>query len=721
MRFLVLALLVATPLAAQTFTREATPFPVMLDGVEVESPFVGGFFEPRPTLLDIDADGDADLIVNVGGAGLQVFRRDGDRWVWQTDRLGGIEPGNWSTFADLDGDGDYDLLTRGDPGRVRYWRNVGTPQAAQFEVGAALLRDAAGEPVNIEDSSIPALGDIDGDGDADLFAGKADIGTITTYQNEGVDANGVPVFSFLTDRYQDIVIYEENPQCAPAAGRATPSREAGGANLPQRGSMHGANAIALADLNGDDAPELFWGDFFAPSLFYFLNRGTPTDPQLTLASERFPVGQPLSSGGYNAPTYGDLEGDGDLDLLVGVQRGLCFQARTAVSNLIAFENEGTAEAPDLRLRTDRLIDGLDLGQRTTVALADLDGDGDLDLVLGNELDPDDTSRANLVRYENVGTASAPAFELADDDWLELAYDFGAYAPVFGDLDGDGDLDLLVGGFNGRFAFLRNTGSARAPAFDREDDRFEGVDTGQYARGTLGDLDGDGDLDLIGGASSGRVRVYRNVGTSAVPSFATESNGAPTADDEAFRVAVGIPERLDGDAAPALSDLDGDGDLDLLLGTAQGEILVYQNVGTPTAPMFEAAESVVAGRRRTTPTLGDLDGDGRPEILAGTSAGGVLFWRGSGGTWAEPAPSPDLGLRVTPNPSTGAVSFRAPSAQGEVVVYDVRGRRVADVLLSSGQAAWDGTEADGQPAASGVYLAQLQTRQGVQTVPFTRVR
>ena len=659
MRLLVLALLVATPLAAQTFTREATPFPVTLDGVEVESPFVGGFFEPRPTLLDIDADGDADLIVNVGGAGLQVFRRDGDRWVWQTDRLGGIEPGNWSTFADLDGDGDYDLLTRGDPGRVRYWRNVGTPQAAQFEVGAALLRDAAGEPVNVEDSSIPALGDIDGDGDADLFAGKADIGTITTYQNEGVDANGVPVFSFLTDRYQDIVIYEENPQCAPAAGRATPSREAGGANLPQRGSMHGANAIALADLNGDDAPELFWGDFFAPSLFYFLNRGTPTDPQLTLASERFPVGQPLSSGGYNAPTYGDLEGDGDLDLLVGVQRGLCFQARTAVSNLIAFENEGTAEAPDLRLRTDRLIDGLDLGQRTTVALADLDGDG--------------------------------------------------------------DLDLLVGGFNGRFAFLRNTGSARAPAFDREDDRFEGVDTGQYARGTLGDLDGDGDLDLIGGASSGRVRVYRNVGTSAVPSFATESNGAPTADDEAFRIAVGIPERLDGDAAPALSDLDGDGDLDLLLGTAQGEILVYQNVGTPTAPMFEAAESVVAGRRRTTPTLGDLDGDGRPEILAGTSAGGVLFWRGSGGTWAEPAPSPDLGLRVTPNPSTGAVSFRAPSAQGEVVVYDVRGRRVADVLLSSGQAAWDGTEADGQPAASGVYLAQLQTRQGVQTVPFTRVR
>ncbi len=489
---------------------------------------------------------------------------------------------------------------------------------------------------------------------------------------------------------------------------------------PGRGSMHGANAIALADLDGDAAPELFWGDFFAPSLFYFANQGTATDPELTLASERFPVGQPLTSGGYNAPTYGDVGSDGDLDLVVGVQRGLCFQSQTAVANLIYFENAGTAQSPDLRLVTDRLIESLDLGSRSTAALADLDGDGDLDLVLANETDPDDTSRANLVRYENVGTATAPAFRLADADWLALAYDYGAYAPTFGDLDGDGDLDLLVGGFNGRFAFLRNVGTARAPEYQRVDDRFQDVDMGQYARASLGDLDGDGDLDLIGGGSSGRIRLYINGGTAALPVYGTEPNGTPSAQDLAFQAEIGIPDRVGGDAAPVLGDLDGDGDLDLLVGTAEGELLVFQNVGTATAPRFAASASVPAGRRRTTPALGDLDGDGQLDVVAGTSSGGVLFWRADGGTWTEPAPAPDLGLRVVPNPSTGAVTFRASAEAGDLAVLDVRGRLVATVALAAGLGAWDGTDG-GEPAAAGVYLARLRTAGSEQTVPFTRVR
>ncbi|WP_412060164.1 FG-GAP-like repeat-containing protein [Rubrivirga sp. IMCC45206] len=715
---LALAAALALPASAQTFTREATPFPVTGPDGEVAFPFVGGFFEPRPELADIDADGDADLIVNVGGAGLQLFERRGDRYVWTTDRIGGIEPGNWSTFADLDGDGDLDLLARGEPGRVRYWRNVGTPQEAAFEIGAELLRDAAGEPVYVEDSSIPELADLDGDGDPDLFSGKADIGTITYYRHVGVE-NGVPVFEFVTDRFQDIVIYEENPQC-----RSAGTIESGPLTVPGRGSMrHGANAIAIQDVTGDGAPELFWGDFFAPSLFYFLNEGSPTDPQLALASERFPVGQPLTSGGYNAPTYGDADGDGDPDLVVGVQRGLCFQTQTAAHNLIYFENTGTAAAPDLQLRTDRLIDGIDVGSRSAVALADLDGDGDLDLVVANETNPDDTSRANLQRYENTGTATAPAFRLADPDWLALAYDFGAYAPVFGDLDGDGDLDLLVGGFNGRFAFLRNTGTAATPSYVREDDRWGGIDVGQYARATLGDVDGDGDLDLLGGASSGRVRLYRNVGTASTPAFETMPNGAPSEADAAYLLAIGLPERLDGDAAPAFSDIDGDGDLDVLIGTAQGTILVFQNVGTPTAPAFVAAEPVPAGRRRVAPTLGDLDGDGRPEIVAGTSSGGLLFWSAAGGVWTEPTPPgapSDLGVRIVPNPSSGSVSVRADAPDGEVVVFDARGRVLARLALASGAVQWDGRGAGG-PAAPGVYLAQVRADGATQTVPFTLVR
>ena len=729
---IVLALAVLAGAArAQTFEREAAPFPVTVNGEAVPFPFAGGFFEPRPTLADLDGDGDADLVVNVGGAGLQLYERTDAGWTWRTDRLGGVEPGNWHTFGDLDNDGDLDLLTRGAPGRVRFWRNVGPGEDSPagfptFELAADGLTTTGGEPVAVEDSSIPALGDLDGDGDPDLLAGKADVGTITYHRLDGV-RDGLPVFTFVTDTFEDIVVYEENPSCGgPAAGPPGPpglgaARPAGDAARPT--ARHGANAIALVDLTADGLPELFWGDFFSPSLFYFVHVGTATEPEYRLEADRFPLDRPFTSGGYNTPAFGDADGDGDPDLVIGVQRGLCFQSQTAAANLLYFENTGTPGAPDFEQRTDRLVDGIDVGTRSAPTFADLDGDGDLDLVVGNELDPAKTEGgADLLLFENTGTASAPAFRLVDADWLGLAYDFGAYGPVFGDLDGDGDPDLLVGGFNGRFALLENAGTATAPDFRLADGAFGGIDAGQYGRAALGDLDGDGDLDLVTGASSGRVRLYRNVGTARQPAFETEGRGTPTAGDLAFAEAIGLPDDVGQDSAPALADLDGDGDLDLILGTAEGDLRVFQNVGTASAPQFQEAAPVPGGRRRTAPALGDLDGDGRPEVVAGADAGGLLFWRSAGeATWAEPEVPEETGLRVVPNPSTGAVAFRTAGGGGELAVFDARGRRVARLAVRAGEAVWDGATADRQPAAPGVYFAQLRDGDRTETVSFTRLR
>ena len=342
-------------------------------------------------------------------------------------------------------------------------------------------------------------------------------------------------------------------------------------------------------------------------------------------------------------------------------------------------------------------------------------------MVGNEIDPAVAPRATLALYRNDGTDAAPDYRLEDGDWLGLDYDFGGYGPTFGDLDADGDLDLLVGGFNGRFAFLRNTGSAASPQFTLEADRWQNVDAGQIARATLGDLDGDGDLDLVTGATNGRVRVFRNGGTPQEASFATEPNGQPTAADLAFGAAIGVPDDVGDDSAPALADLDGDGDLDLVIGTGAGALRVLTNVGTAAAPQFAEAEAVPAGRRRTTPAVADLTGDGAPEILAGTDAGGLLYWRNADGTAAEPAPGEQSGLRVLPNPSSGAVTFRAGrDARGRLLVFDARGRQVADLRVRGGRAEWDG-RADGAALPAGVYVAQLRQGDAVETVRFTRVR
>jgi hypothetical protein len=732
-RLATLAFLLAPALAAaQPFVREAAPFPVRtVEGRAHDQPFLGGLFEPRPSLVDLDGDGDADLVLNVGGVGLQHFENVDGRFVWRTDRLGDIEPTNWSAFGDLDGDGDLDLLTRGEPGRVRFFRNTGVASAPAFALVAQELQDAEGAPLQIEDSSIPVLADADGDGLLDLLSGKADIGTITLYRGLGTGADATPRFAFVTNTYQGIQIYEPNPTCGSDArpGPGAGSPDMGAAPHPATPPLgrptyrHGANAMAVVDLTGDGAPELLWGDFFSPSLFYYLNVGAPTAPAYELVTDRFPIDEPITSGGYNAPSFGDVDRDGTLDLIVGVQRGLCFDRRSTVENLVFFENTGTGAAARYSLRSNRFLDMVDIGTRSTAALADLDGDGDLDLVLGNETDPLDTRRAKLLLFLNEGSATAPDFRLADDDWLGLAYDFGGYGPAFGDLDADGDLDLLVGGFNGRFAFLRNNGSATAPAFVQESDRFQNIDAGQYGRITLGDLDGDGRLDAITGASNGRVRLYRNAGTPQEPAFATETNGLPTASDLAYSNAVGLPEDIGEDSAPHLVDLDGDGDLDLLIGTATGEILVYRNNGTTAAPSFVAEAPIPGARRRVTPTAGDLTGNGRPDLLAGSDAGGLLFWRHGSATDAAPAPEgrTSMGLQAIPNPATGAVSFRTPERhRGTLVLFDSQGREVRRLRVRGRETRWDGRDAARAALPAGAYLAQLRVGDRVQTLPFTRL-
>ncbi|MEL6616281.1 MAG: FG-GAP-like repeat-containing protein, partial [Bacteroidota bacterium] len=401
---------------------------------------------------------------------------------------------------------------------------------------------------------------------------------------------------------------------------------------------------------------------------------------------------------------GDTDGDGDLDLVVGVIGGLCVTQLTPTENLTFFHNTGTPEAPDFERVTTDLLPSLDRGRRSVPAFADLDGDGDLDMVVG-----DGNTDANLALYTNVGASGAPRYSLTDADWLGLDYDFGGYAPVFGDLDADGDFDLLVGGFNGRMAYLENTGSATAPEFIVREQRFGGIDAGQYAKPTLADVDGDGDLDLALGESNGRVFLYRNTGSPEAPAFTTASNGTPGDADLAFRDAIGLPNDVGQESSPAFADLDSDGDLDVLLGSSTGEIQIFRNAGTPEAPQFEPAGSLSGDRLTTVPRAADVTGDGVPEIISGTDSGGLLYWANTYSTAAEPVLTGALRLDAYPNPSSGDVRIRFGSVvRGELVVRDALGREVQRFPVMADEATWDGRTASGDDAPAGAYWLVLDS-------------
>ncbi len=357
-----------------------------------------------------------------------------------------------------------------------------------------------------------------------------------------------------------------------------------------------------------------------------------------------------------------------------------------------------------RTGTASPFNGLAVGNLSAPAFADLDSDGDLDALVGEDL-------GTLFYFENTGTAAAPVFTQR----LGTANPFNGVdlsffsTPTLADLDGDGDLDAMVGESYGALLYFQNTGTASAPVFTARTgaaNPFNGVDVGNRSAPVFADLDGDGDLDGVVGALDGTLIYFENTGSVTSPVFTPRTGTANPFNG----VDVGLSSR------PAFADLDGDGDLDALVGELYGTLLFFENTGTATAPVFTARTGAanpfngVDVGQSNSPTFADLDNDGDLDAAVGaqfnplryfenttvrgqnitvsvtaqndapviTSAGGgtngtVFVAEGSRLATTVTAADPDAGAQITwsitggadaalfaIDAATGVVSFLAPS-------------------------------------------------------------
>ncbi len=613
----------APPAPPAVWVRDVAPFEVLdPDGVPYEMPFLGGFNVPRPQLADIDADGDLDLFIQERTGELLFFEREGApgavAYRWRPGSFGELEIGEWYRFADADADGDLDLFAEERFSRVRLYRNTGGPAEPAFRLAADSLRDDRGAPIFSDRQNIPNAADIDCDGRTDLLIGRL-VGTITRYEAVGEEAVGaggaVPRFRLVTDRFEDIEIVG-NPEAAPAAPRATDGLApagAGPAPLPAGGpwARHGANTMALSDVDADGDLDLFWGDFFEAGLLFIENTGTCVAASLRGEPVPFPLEDPVRTSGYNAPTFGDVDGDGDLDLLVGVLGGAFNPNTSTVENLL-YLTQGDGGRFQLETRT--FLSQLDVGSESIPVLVDVDADGDLDLLVGNRVDPEELTVSRIRLLENVGGPAAPSFRSGGA--LDLGDRFHS-VPAFGDLDGDGDLDVLLGSWDPELQLLENRGTATTPRLEVADPAIVRLPRGSNAVPALGDLDADGDLDLLVGEASGSVNYFENTGSRDTPRFELRT-------EEYLGIDVGRR------SFPLLVDVDGDGDLDLSIGTEAAGIVYYENRGNATEAAFAEAPSPFPAPEElpalSAPAMGDIDADGRVELIVGGIGGGFHYYR-----------------------------------------------------------------------------------------------
>jgi hypothetical protein len=429
------------------------------------------------------------------------------------DPLTGLGEGcytNWLALSDLDGDGDLDIVLANGGG----YYEVGNAEASAvyFNDGTGAFRDVTASSFAGASSRLRqvSIGDIDGDGDLDL------------YQPGGY---GVDADKLWIQTSQGVFADE-------ALMRLPPDP------FSRAGSSH------LADLDGDGDLDLVTGDWADAStsglsrVVLFLNDGggvfsraaTQAEPMLSMLSDRLPSALPAdgTSGVYwgRRPIdldTADIDGDFDLDILVNHRDGV---SRILLNDGHANFSDGNAFTASINADMTTTVESNYPEKRGPYAynqeLCDIDEDGDLDLLVDNAGAPPEVGAIPVEPPPPVAISNFTQILINDGTGRFIDE---SRARIFGepgsddnavkcvDVDNDGHYDLLVASLlNTREKLLLNTGTGIfnyvADAFPEGVDPTLGID--------IGDLDSDGIFDVVTGqgeADPKLNRVFKGMGAS----------------------------------------------------------------------------------------------------------------------------------------------------------------------------------------------------------------
>ena len=381
----------------------------------------------------------------------------------------------------------------------------------------------------------------------------------------------------------------------------------------------------------------------------------------------------ITLGRHPSAAFADLNNDGHLDL-VTASLGPGHEKIKVWYNSGSSDNTWPAEA-DLTTSPPNPFEGKNPGDRLlSVTFADLDGNGFLDLVVGDFYD-------KLRVFFNDGTNAWTEATGASNPFSHI--NAGQFVnPRLADINGDGHLDLALGTGDGNIRVWYNSGTNTWPTESLgRDNPFKSIDVGNSASPNLVDLNGDGFLDLVSGRQeTGDIYVWFNDGTNAWPTRAT---GAANPFDTIFDLSMTQSSGLGkGYSNPVFVDLNNDGKLDMVMGMGgdpgTGHFRVWYNSVASTWPdeatgLANPFAGFTEGSHKA-PAFADLNGDGYVDFVYGDYDGKLRAYMNDGNNVYTKA--------FAQNPFTAGMALRDFGADAKPTFVDVVGDSRRDLVLGT---------------------------------------
>lgn len=703
---------------------------VSQDGVELISAWAGGINSGQLSRIDLNDDGKMDLFVfdRVGNRVLTFLNTDdSEGQIHYTHTFDYNEDfptmKNWALLRDFNCDGKADIFTS-KSSAFQIYENVGDGEP-EFNVrwDAAEAEYNFGSPFSAPmyciSPDIPSIVDYDDDGDMDIFSWTETSTTVYYYKSMAQELGNCDSLAYETknrcygkfrEGSEDAsIFYGEDFECdfnvvdpEVTNDETRSGLHAGGVllsiDVDQNGikdlmssdvTMIGMNALIMEECpDGQDSVVFVHEDFPAPF-----------DGTVALELRTFP-------GGF----YEDIDNDGVKDLV-------CSPNATVDTeddySMWYYRNNGENDNPDFEKVRENLLQGdmMDFGRGAYPKPVDIDGDGLMDLVVSNKEynEAVDWHPSQLALLLNVGTAEEPAFELADTNYLDLPqYGVESTCPAFGDLDNDGDYDMILGEEGGIMHFFRNTaGEGNVAQFQLEipnmsDSEGNSLDVGQFATPQLFDVNDDGTLDLLVGEKNGNINYIENVGTPEEFSFThmIDTIGGVIASNF-----LGI----NGYSVPFMWK-DEDGALQLITGSEVGPLNHYDDIdGENLDEDFTLVEEYFGGiweGTRSAACLYDFNDDSLIDVVYGQIGGGLAFYEGGDGSDYIAGSDIEIDFVMYPNPSNGLVQIQMKDgglARKQINVYNNIGQKVTTQVTSRREL----IQLDLQHLAQGAYVVEVR--------------